>query len=222
MKTVSCVRLASIVGGVLLGGTASFGGHAHASHGSTHLAASHDPKAHHEAPKHSGGKPAHHAAPKSEAKPKEHDPHKHSTDNPGAPKQPAGKSKEMSHEEHKPNGLASGSRSQEKSHEHHHELHHHRHGGHEWDGGVDIENGSSGGSGSDGTTGLVVPGDDGTGATAVVPALAGPGLSNRRQIQFSVGPSERDSYEAAARAAGMSRAEWIRSRLNAAVGRESK
>jgi hypothetical protein len=232
---MSGLCFASMVGGLLVGGTASFGGHGHASHGSTHpaashapKAASHAPKAQHEAPKHSGGKPAHHAAPKPEAKPKEH-PHNHESGKPSAPQPQAGKSKEANHQEHKPIGMASESKTHEKSHEHHHdhhddhhdELHHHRHG-HEWVGGVDVENGSNSSSGSDGAAGLVVPGTDGTAAAAVVPALAGAALSNRPQIQFSVDPVERDSYDSAARAAGMSRGEWIRSRLNAAAARESK
>ena len=39
---------------------------------------------------------------------------------------------------------------------------------------------------------------------------------------FSFNLSERDRYDAAARAAGVSRDEWIRSRLSAAIGRELK
>jgi hypothetical protein len=192
---MSSLCLASMVGCVLAGGSTGFGGHGHSSHESTHSAASQAPKAHHEAPKHSGGNPAHHAAPKSEAKPKEHDSHKHGAGN-----------------------LPSGS----KSHEHHDDRHHHRHGDHKWVGGVDVENGSGDGSFSDGTTGVVFPGDNGAGSAVVVPGVAGTGLSNRPQIQFSVDPAERDSYGAAAHAAGMSRSEWIRSRLNTAAGRELK
>jgi hypothetical protein len=55
-----------------------------------------------------------------------------------------------------------------------------------------------------------------------VPNVGGTRPSGRPQIQFSVAPSERDSYDTAAQAAGMSRSEWIRTRLNAAAGRELK
>ena len=77
-----------------------------------------------------------------------------------------------------------------------------------------------GGVATDGTPGVVTAGD---GAAAPVAAdVAAPVPSGRPQIQFSVDPSEIDSYDAAARAAGMSREEWIRNRLNAAAGREMK
>jgi hypothetical protein len=206
MKSASSVCLATLVGGVLAGGTACFGGHGHAS---THPAA-----AHHEAPKKSGAKPAHHPAPK----PSEHAPHKEAGGKPGAAKQ-------LSHEEHKPNSLLAGPKTHDKSHEQHHDDHHHDHhhghGDHEWVGGVDVENGSVGAS-VDGAAGVVVPAGDGAGAAAVVPNVGGIGPSGLRQIQFSVAPSERDSYDTAAQAAGMSRSEWIRTRLNAAAGRELK
>ncbi len=41
--------------------------------------------------------------------------------------------------------------------------------------------------------------------------------AGRPQIQFNVDSSERDSYDAAAQAAGMTREEWMRSRLNSAA-----
>jgi hypothetical protein len=53
-------------------------------------------------------------------------------------------------------------------------------------------------------------------------APSSPVATRRPQIQFSVDPSECDSYDAAAAAAGVSRAEWIRSRLNDAARRELK
>jgi hypothetical protein len=215
MKSASSVCLASLVGGVLAGGTVCFGGHGHAS---THPAASH-PTAHHEAPKKTGAKPAHHPAPK----PSEHAPHKQAGGKPSA-------AKPLSPEEHKPNALLSGSKAHDKTHEQHHDEHHHDdhhhdhhhwHEGHEWVGGVDVENGSVGAS-VDGAAGIVVPAGGVAGAAAVVPDVGGAVPSGRPQIHFSVAPSERDSYDTAAQAAGMSRSEWIRARLNAAAGRELK
>ena len=60
------------------------------------------------------------------------------------------------------------------------------------------------------------------GLDPVLTAPSSPVLTGRPQIQFSVASSERDSYDAAAQAAGVSRTEWIRSRLNDAVRRELK
>jgi uncharacterized protein (DUF1778 family) len=48
---------------------------------------------------------------------------------------------------------------------------------------------------------------------------------NRRKgerIEFRAEPEEREAYEAAAKAAGLERSEWVRDRLNAAARRESK
>jgi hypothetical protein len=157
---------------------------------------------------------------------------------PNAEKHSAGKPKEPHHDEKKPKGVASASKPHDKSHEHHdehhhdehrhdehhhddhhhHDAHHHEHGDHEWVGGTVIENGAA----VDETPGVAVTGTDGVPAAAVVPDVAPTGSAGRPQIQFSVDPAERDSYEAAAQAAGMSRSEWIRTRLNAAAGRELK
>jgi hypothetical protein len=42
------------------------------------------------------------------------------------------------------------------------------------------------------------------------------------RIEIRAVAGEREAYEAAARAAGLERSEWIRSRLNAAAERESR
>jgi hypothetical protein len=198
MNRMSGICLVSMVGYVVACGSIALGH----GHGSTHPAASHPPAAHHSAPK-SGAKP-------------------------NAEKHSAGKSKEPHHDEKKPKGVASAAKPHDKSHEHHdehhhddhhhHDAHHHEHGDHEWVGGTVIGNGVS----VDGTPGVAVTGSDGVPAAAVVPDVAPTGPAGRPQIQFSVDPAERDSYEAAAQAAGMSRSEWIRTRLNAAAGRELK
>jgi hypothetical protein len=208
MNHMSGICLVSMVVYVVAGGSAALGH----GHGSTHPAASHPPAAHHSAPK-SGAKP-------------------------NAEKHSAGKPKEPHHDEKKPKGVASAAKPHDKSHEHHdehhhdehrhdehhhddhhhHDAHHHEHGDHEWVGGTVIENGAA----VDGAPGAAVTGNDGVPAAAVVPDVAPTGSAGRPQIQFSVDPAERDSYEAAAQAAGMSRSEWIRTRLNAAAGRELK
>lgn len=219
-KHVASVCILSTAGWMLASASTGFAGHAR----TTHAATSHPSKSHHEAPKHPGGKPAHHAAPETKATPKGHPSHKSAAGNSGTGKQAAGKSNGPGPSEHKSSGLVAGSKPHDKSHEHDHEHHdhhhHHRHwNGHEWVDGVDVEGGVVGGSLTGGTSGSVVPGDPGV---VVAPSIVGSGVPGRPQIQFSVDPSERDSYEAAANAAGMSRSEWIRSRLNAAAGRELK
>ena len=199
MNRMSSFCLVSMVGYVVACGSTAWGH----GHGSTHPAASHPPAAHHSAPK-SGAKS-------------------------NAEKHSASKPKEPHHDEKKPKGVASVSKPHDKSHEHHdehhhhddhdhhhHDVHHHERGDHEWVGGTVVENGVS----VDGTPGVAITGNDGVPSAAVVPSVAP--TENRPQIQFSVDPAERDSYEAAAQAAGMSRSEWIRTRLNAAAGRELK
>src|SRR5262249_20096976 len=109
------------------------------------------------------------------------------------------------------------------SHHHHdhHEWHHDRwwHGHHHvW---------SEEGYWVDAATGAPVAAGDGAVAAvepdAVVTGSApGAAVANRPQIHFSVDPSERNAYDAAAQAVGMSRADWIRSRLNAALDNELK
>ena len=75
---------------------------------------------------------------------------------------------------------------------------------------------------TDGTVGVATTGDGVAAPASVAADVAAPAPSGRPQVQFSVDPSELDSYDAAARAAGMSRAEWIRNRLSAAADRELK
>jgi hypothetical protein len=105
------------------------------------------------------------------------------------------------------------------AHHHPEDVHHHRHGEHDTVDGVTVV-GPGGVSVSDGATGVVTSGDAGVPAP-VVPNVAGPGLSGGPQILFNVSPSEQAAYDAAARAAGISRSEWIRTRLNAALNRGS-
>jgi hypothetical protein len=152
------------------------------------------PKAHHETPKPATPKPA--------LKPAPHPAPKH-------------ESKPAPHESHK---TAAANPKHEHDHDHHHRHDHHDHWDHEWVGGVVVGDGVA----VDGGVAPVTIGD-GVPAQAVVAGdVAPPVGSGRPQIQFSVDPSELDSYDAAARAAGMTRSEWIRSRLNAAVSQESK
>ena len=214
------LSLAAAVGWMLACGSAGFCGHGHSSHGSTHAAAS-DPKPPHQAPKHPAAKPSKPEAHKPQAMPKGHESHKA-----GAAK-PTAKPNGGTPKERTSNSMAVGPKSHEKSHEHdhehhhdhdHHHDHHHWHGDHEWVGGVEVD----GATVTDGSSAVVVPVDGAVASPAVVPDTAAPIASIGRQIQFSVDLQERDSYKAAARAAGMSRSECIRSRLNAAVSRELK
>jgi hypothetical protein len=152
----------------------------------------HPPKP--KAPKHGGGKTAPH--PKKEKGTAEKA-NKNEAAKPGDPKHEAGK--ETKHEVHKPDAMAS--QDLDRAHDHLDDLHHHRHG-------------------VNGVNGVVDGGGD-----AVVPGDAGPlesGGPVRPQIHFRVQDSERDAYDSAAKAAGISRAEWIRSRLNAAVANERR
>ncbi len=240
MKRGWLLGIGAMLSFVMLDQTRGFGGHGHA--GTKHVA-----KEKHEAPKHSGGKPAPHAAPKPpskppakpqskpaakpqlkklpkpEVKPKENNSHNHEP----------GKSATSQHKSNdsRPGVLASGSKNQQQTakdgkthhdshHDGHHEWHHDRvwHGHHQyW---------SEEGSWVDGTPGQPVAGD-GTVPAAAVDGVAtgstlGAAVVGRPQIHFNVDSTERDAYDAAAQAAGMSRAEWIRSRLNAALHGDQK
>ncbi len=215
MERVLGLCLVTTVGWVLPCGSTGYCGHGHSSHGSTHAASTH-PKPPHPAPKHSGGKPNN---PKSEAKP--HETHK------SGPAKPTAKPQVAHPKERGSNTMAGGSKSSDKSHDqnhdHHHEHdhhhdHHHGHGDHVWVGGVEVD----GATVTDGSVGGVAPVDGTVAPAMVVPDVAAPVTSLGPQIQFSVDPQVRDAYDAAARAAGMSRADWIRSRLNAAIQQESK
>ncbi|HET6329048.1 MAG TPA: hypothetical protein VFG04_30470 [Planctomycetaceae bacterium] len=174
-------------------------------------------------------KPSQKPLPKPQIKPKDNNAKSHKPD-PG---------KSTAHL-NRPNAVGSGSKTHQQTtndgktthHEehHHHEWHHDRwwHGHHHvW---------STEGYWVDATTGLpVVAADAGVaavgsdgGATGPAPigsvgdGPAGGSVAGRPQVHFSVDSSQLDSYDAAAQAAGMSRAEWIRSRLDAAVGKELK
>jgi hypothetical protein len=175
-------------------GSSGFAGHEHGSGGA------HPPKAHHGTPKPAppkpAAKPAPHPAPKHDPKPTPHEAHKTAS----------------AHSDH--------DRDHHHEHDHHnHDYHHdhHDHWDHGWVDGVVV----GGSVTTDGSAGVVT--GDGTAAPAAMAAdVAGPAVSGRPQVQFSVDPRELDSYDAAARAAGMTRAEWIRNRLNAAAGLELK
>jgi hypothetical protein len=126
----------------------------------------------------------------------------------------------LGHNPKKPDALSAGSKSHEnseekKTHRHRHErfVHGHRQF---W---------SEEGYWVDGTTGLPIPAGPGAADFAAEPSapnMVPAAVSGRPQIHFSVDSSERDTYDTAAQAAGVSRVEWIRSRLNAAAGRELK
>jgi hypothetical protein len=198
----------------------------------------------HEAPKHSSGKPAPHSAakppsksqakpqakphlkqlPKPQVKPKETTSHK----------QELGRSTASQHESslHKSDVAGSVAKTRQTTHDAnttHHDGHHGWHHDRWWHGHHHVW--SEEGYWVDATTGLPVVTTDGGGpvATAGIAAdglVAGPTSggtgTGRPQIHFSVDSSERDSYDAAAQAAGMSRAEWIRNRLNMAISKELK
>jgi hypothetical protein len=211
----------------------SFGSHGHA--GGTHAA-----KETHEPPKHSSGKSAPHSgskpSPKSQAKPQPKSlptPHGKPKDS-NTHKPELGKSGPQ-HESNlkRPNAIGSSSKTHEQTtkddktthHDAHHDEHHGWHHDRWWHGHHHIW--SAEGYWVDAATGQpVVAGDaavpaggvDGT----VTSPTAGAAGAGRPQIHFSVDDSERDSYDAAAQAAGVSRAEWIRGRLNAAVHQELK
>ena len=215
MKRCWLLGIGAILVLLVLNQALSFGGHGHAG-------GSHPAKEGHEAPKHSGGKPAPKPSPKPQAKPqgkpKSNDSHK----------QAPGKSRSLPHESNlnRPNSIGSSSNAHEQStkndkttHQEHHGWHHDRwwHGHHHlW---------SEEGFWVDAATGLpVVAGDGGVPGSVVDGAgpspTSGAAIAGCPQIHFSVDSEERESYDAAARAAGMSRAEWIRNRLNAAVSKE--
>jgi hypothetical protein len=211
----------------------SFGGHGNS--GGSHAA-----KETHEGPKHSSGKPAPHSASKppskSQAKPQSKPPLKQLPKPKVKPKetnshrQELGKSTASQHESNLNKSDVAGSvaKTQQTTNDAntthqdgHHGWHHDRwwHGHHHvW---------SAEGYWVDATTGLPVVTADGgapvAGADGMVTSpTSGTAVPGRPQIHFSVDSSERDSYDAAAQSAGMTRAEWIRSRLNTAVGQELK
>jgi hypothetical protein len=202
-----------------------FGGHGHTR-------GSHPAKEGHEAPKHSGGKPA----PKPSSKPQGKQPAKPQGKPKGndSHKQEPGKSRSLPHESNlnRPTSAGSSSNAHEQSTKNdktkHHDSRHEHHGWHHdrwWHGHHHIW--SEEGYWVDAGTGLpVVAGDvgvpgDGIDGTAASPT-PGNASAGRPQIHFNVEAEERESYDAAAQAAGVSRAEWIRSRLNAAVSKELK
>jgi hypothetical protein len=218
-----------VILGLLVDPALSLGVHGHA--GGSHAA-----KASHEAPKHSSGKPAPHQAPKPSPKASSKPQLKSPPKPPGKPKdshshkQDLGKpSSQHESNQTRPNAVGSGSAAQEQAakndkthHDSHHREHHGWHHDRWWHGHHHIW--SEEGYWVDATSGLPVVAADAAvpadGSDGVVAASPSAGVAGRPRIHFSVDPSERETYDAAAQAAGTSRAEWIRSRLNAAVHQE--
>jgi hypothetical protein len=217
------------LGLMAIGQTEGYAGHGHS--GGTHAA-----KETHEAPKHNS-KPAPHPAPKSQSK----SPSKPQSKAPKPLPKPSVHNPEHSHSnsaEHSsnpkhPNAITSNPNNQkttknETAHhdEHHDDHHHHWHHERHWHGHHLYWSGSSwvdAASGQPVVAADLTPPVEAAGAplmdVGASPAPVAVG-SGRPQIQFSVDSSERDSYEAAAQAAGMSREEWMRSRLNSAAHNE--
>jgi hypothetical protein len=201
MKRLAWLAMVAVVGLMLTGGSTGFGA------------------PHKKAPaKHGGGKQAHPNA--KQSKPKQHPAH-----NGGAK---TGKGKEEGTAKQKQNGKES----KEKAKEDHKDKPadpNSKKEGDERRGEKVIVNKPVGPSVGGATPGVVTPGGTGAAvsgagdagpADAGVPNVGGPGLPGRPQLVYSFNVPERDRYDAAARAAGVSRDEWIRTRLNAAVGRE--
>jgi len=222
MTRALLLGVGAVVGLLMSGQTPSLGGHGHGG-------ASHPVK---EPPKHSGSKPAPHSPPKSppkapakpQNKPKTDDLHKQGPSHPQglshSPKPGLDSAKV-------PNAIGSSSTTHSQTtkndttthHDDHHGWHHDRwwHGHHHiW---------SEEGYWVDAATGQPVVTTDGAvaadGVDGGAPAPAAP-IRGGRQVQFSVAPSECEAYDAAAQAAGMSRADWIRARLHEVVSKELK
>ena len=192
MKRLTCFAIVAVVGWILAGGSTSFSA----------------PPKKAPPPKQGGGKPAH---PAGKPKPEPHRSH-------GAGNKPdnnkekeklereKGKPKEGAHEKHKSN-----EQPESKAKEH-------LHG--EQDA---IENRTvnkpPAGSVNGGAPGVGTGGDAGPAGNAPGgPDVIGPGMTGRPQLFFGFNESERGRYDSAARAAGLSRDEWIRRTLNIAAG----
>jgi hypothetical protein len=162
-------------------------------------------------PKHGGGKPAHPGA-KPKSKPEPHQPHRAGNKPDNAKEKEKekekGKANEGAHEEHKSNKQA-----ESKAKEH-------LHGEHDTIKNRTV-NKSPAGSVNGSAPGVTPAGDAGPSGGGM-PAVAGPSLPGGPQMLFSVNPSERDRYDAAAKAARLNRDEWIRRTLNTAAARELK
>jgi hypothetical protein len=237
MKRAFVMGLSVVLVSFVTGRTSSLAGHGHGggAHGNGHGGASHKTQTVHEAPKHSNKSAQHPSkpAPKPQGKPagKPHPKpaspqgaHKNNNEHKNA----AGKPGE--HSAHPAEKGLSASGSQEKHHDDgkHHEHKHHEHHEHHHDRWVNGHRHywSEQGFWVDATTGLPVPdaavGVPVDGSDPGVPTPSGPVAPGRRQVFFNIQPSDLDSYDAAAAAAGITRDEWIRSRLNEAVRRELK
>jgi outer membrane biosynthesis protein TonB len=210
-----------------------------AGHG--HGGSSHPAKESHES---KGSKPAPHAAPKHESKPQSKPQPKHES-KPQPKHEPKAQSKHepkpQENNLHKPPGHSlanehpsnvehpnvisattasktATSQTTTNNNQHNFSHHHERfwHGHHLWWSGTAWVDGS----GQPYVAADLVPPVDGGGPVAapmsVAPVVGGP------QIQFSVDPAESQAYDRAADAAGVSRNEWIRSRLNSAAHQELK
>jgi hypothetical protein len=217
----------AVLGLMVIDQTEGYAGHGHS--GGTHAA-----KETHEAPKHNS-KPAPHPAPKPQSK----SPSKPQSKAPKPLPKPSVHNQEHSHSnaaEHSsnlkhPNAITSNPNNQKTTknetthHDEHHDGHHHHwhherdwHGHHlYWSGSswVDVANGQPV------VAADLTPPVEAAGAPLMdVGASPAPVGAGRPQVQFNVDSSERDSYDAAAQAAGMTREDWIRSRLNSAAHNE--
>jgi hypothetical protein len=208
------------MGLMAVGQVPALAGHGHG--GSSHpVKDSHESKGSKPAP-HSGpkpqpkheSKPQTKSQPKHDSKPKENNLHKqpsHSTAN------------EHQSNAERPNAISSTTtnnttHNETTHHDDHHFGHHERfwHGHHLfWSGTAWVD-----GSGQPFAAADLVPPVEVGGGSVAAPMIGAP--LGGAPIQFSVDPSESQAYDRAAQAAGVSRAEWIRSRLNSAVQRELK
>jgi hypothetical protein len=219
--------------GLLISGQALLGSHGHG--GGSHPASggSHAAKESHAPPKHSGGKPAQHPTPKltpkaehkPSTKPKANEPNKQEHTHSSRPSVEAAPNRS--------NAVGSGSNGQSQTAKQnattHQDQHHHHLGWHHerwWHGHHHVW--SEEGYWVDAGTGLPVATVDGGVAGGGVADVGGPSpapaapSAGGRKVQFSVDPSELESFDAAAQAADMTRAEWMRARLNDAVRKELK
>jgi outer membrane biosynthesis protein TonB len=248
MKRAWSFALAGAVMGLMTAGQLpAVAGHGHG--GSSHPAKeSHESKgskpAPHPAPKHES-KPQSKPQPKHEpkAQPK-HDP-KSQSKHESKPKEnnlyrPPGHSLANEHPSNvqRPNAVVSSttaskstSNSTTTHHDEHHDGHHFHHErfwhGHHlwWSGTAWVDGAGQPYVAADLVPPVEVGGGPGSGAVAapmsVAPMSVAP-VAGGPQIQFSVDPSETQAYDRAAQAAGVSRNEWIRSRLNSAAQQELK
>jgi hypothetical protein len=234
LQRMRSLRLASIVGCLLVFGSIGFAAQRHTTYPVAKAKA---------APKKSGGKPAPH---KPAPKPKAPDAHKQGTGKQTGSK-PENKKKGAGTDEHK-NALASkehgnakeadpkhegkekkaGEEERKKklasaADEHHKDIHHPDHKELNTVENVTVNKTVAGGAAGGGTV-ASGPGAAGTGGDAgaapdAMPNVGGSSLPGRPQMLFSFNEVERDRYDRAAQKVNMKRDDWIRARLDEAAGR---